>query len=226
MHPHQDYVIVPESSLTLVPETIPAQRAVLISNMETAVNAIWDSGLTIGNRVLVCGFGIVGALIAMLANQVPAVKVYVLETNLFRRQMAATLGFGIIDPKTAGAPAFDLAFNTTASSEALQVCIDYTLRDSKIIEVSWYGTKSATLALGTSFHTGHKHIISSQVSAIPPSMNLHFDFKRRKEVVLDLLSNELFDLLPFHSIPFEQLPQLFMQIRNHSYNQFSTIVKY
>ena len=44
LHPHQDRFVAPVSMLAPVPDGVPPRRAVLAANMETALNALWDSG--------------------------------------------------------------------------------------------------------------------------------------------------------------------------------------
>ena len=42
LHPHQDHFNAPIASLVPVPDGVPARRATLTANMETALNALWD----------------------------------------------------------------------------------------------------------------------------------------------------------------------------------------
>jgi threonine dehydrogenase-like Zn-dependent dehydrogenase len=226
MHPHQDYVIVPAGYLTIIPDAIPPQRATLAGNLETAVNAIWDSEISLGNRIIICGFGVVGALIAILAGQIPSTTVVIHETDLKRKEVAHTMGFEIFENENKSFQLFDIAFNTTASGEALQLCIDTTLPKSKIIEVSWYGSNAVNIRLGESFHTGQKQIVASQVSNIPQNKQSHFNQSRRKLLVFDLLRKDIFDKIPFHPVDFMQLPAVFDQIRNKTWDHFATLVKY
>ena len=44
LHPHQDRFIAPIDMLAPVPDDVPPRRATLAANMETALNALWDSG--------------------------------------------------------------------------------------------------------------------------------------------------------------------------------------
>ncbi len=44
LHPHQDSFRAQPEELTLIPDGVPAERAVLAANMETALNILWDSG--------------------------------------------------------------------------------------------------------------------------------------------------------------------------------------
>ena len=66
LYPHQDRYIVPVESLTVVPEDVPARRAVLTGTVETAINGIWEAGPRLGDRVAVIGAGLVGGMVAKL----------------------------------------------------------------------------------------------------------------------------------------------------------------
>ena len=46
LYPHQTRFVVPATAVTVVPETIPAGRAVLAAGLETAVNAVWTRDRT------------------------------------------------------------------------------------------------------------------------------------------------------------------------------------
>ena len=60
LHPHQDRYNVPADRLIPVPDNVPDRRAVLAANMETTVNALWDAGPRVGDRIAVVGAGVVG----------------------------------------------------------------------------------------------------------------------------------------------------------------------
>jgi len=83
LHPHQDLLTIDNQIISYIPTEIPAKRAALASNIETALNAIWDSGVSVGDKVVVCGFGMIGGLVARLLSLLPAVEVVVLEKNDF-----------------------------------------------------------------------------------------------------------------------------------------------
>lgn len=48
LYPHQSRYVVPVSAVTVVPESVPAARAVLAGTVETAVNALWDAAPSSG----------------------------------------------------------------------------------------------------------------------------------------------------------------------------------
>ena len=43
LYPHQTRYVVPATAVTVVPDGVPAHRAVLAGTVETAVNALWDA---------------------------------------------------------------------------------------------------------------------------------------------------------------------------------------
>ena len=63
MHPHQDRFVAPASMATPIPDGVSLKRATLAANMETALNALWDSGAGPADRIVVVGGGIVGLLV-------------------------------------------------------------------------------------------------------------------------------------------------------------------
>lgn len=210
LHPHQNACIVSESALSIIPHVIPPRRAVLASNVETAINAIWDSGLSIGDRVLVVGFGNIGALVALIARQIVGVEVVVAEMNSYRSAFAKQLGFFIHDEKME---AFDIAFNTSANAKGLQLAIDQVGFEGQIVELSWYGEQEVSISLGGSFHQERKQIISSQVGVIPTNKSNRWSYARRKELVWKILEDPIFDQLLTNEIEFGESPKFFENLR-------------
>src|SRR5919198_2947268 len=66
LYPHQTAYVVPARSVVVVPDDVPADRAVLAGTVETAVNALWDAAPLIGDRVAIVGAGMVGCCVARL----------------------------------------------------------------------------------------------------------------------------------------------------------------
>jgi threonine dehydrogenase-like Zn-dependent dehydrogenase len=92
LHPHQDHFIAPVTMIAPVPEGVPARRATLAANMETALNAHWDAGTGPGDRVAVVGAGIVGLMVAHLAARIPGAEVTVYDVDESRRTLVEALG--------------------------------------------------------------------------------------------------------------------------------------
>lgn len=225
MHPHQDYCLAAPEECTPLPVRIPSQRATLVSNMETALNAVWDSGLSAGNRVLVVGFGLIGALTAGLAGKFPAVEVWVSETDPFRRTLAEKWGFRRWEKSSDPAPV-DIAFNSSHAAAGLQEAIDAAGMEGRIVELSWYGEQPVEINLGGDFHYLRKKIISSQVSAIPGDRQQRWDYRRRKETVMRILEDPYWDRLLDVEVDFSEAPRLFRQLREGFFQGLSCTFRY
>lgn len=223
LHPHQNYCRVQADALTVLPEEVSPARGVLLSNMETALNAIWDSEVSIGDRVLLVGFGIIGSLTARLLRGIAGVELWVFDKNPGRIQAAQEMGFQTVDRLRYD---FDLAFHCSSSSNGLQACIDHVAFEGKIIELSWYGESSVNLKLGSTFHQERKQVISSQVSTLPPSRRARWDFERRKVLGIDLLKDKAFDDHLGEIVPFAKTPELFRNLRQGSLSALSWVIEY
>jgi NADPH:quinone reductase-like Zn-dependent oxidoreductase len=92
LYPHQTRYVVPATSVHVLPSAVPAARAVLAANLETAINALWDGAPSIGDRITVVGAGAVGCLVAWLAGRVPACDVELEDLNPERAAIAGKLG--------------------------------------------------------------------------------------------------------------------------------------
>src|ERR1700754_4289771 len=55
LHPHQDWFAAPASMVVPIPAGIPARRATLAANMETALNALWDGAAGPADHIAVVG---------------------------------------------------------------------------------------------------------------------------------------------------------------------------
>src|SRR3954464_6526888 len=92
LYPHQTAYVVPAGAVTVVPDDVPPARAVLAGTVETAVNALWDAGPLLGDRVAVVGAGMVGCCVARLLSRFPSVQVTLVDVDPRRSDVAAALG--------------------------------------------------------------------------------------------------------------------------------------
>lgn len=210
MHPHQNSCYIHANSASVVPGNIPAKRAILVANMETAINAVWDSGITNSEMVLIAGYGIIGALLARVCKQLYNCNVYILEQEETKMENAVSHGYSVASGDQG---MYDVAFNCTANENALQYCIDNIKKEAAVIELSWYGIKKVNICLGGSFHNLRKKIIASQVSAIPVHKRPEWDYAKRKSFAFEILQDGFYDLLLTNEIAFEKSPDFFNQNR-------------
>ena len=226
LHPHQEMAFVKTSEVTVIPEVLPPNVATLASNMETAVNANWDAEISMGDNVLIIGYGVIGALVASLVIQYPGMKLTIIELDDLRAAKAREYGFSVVRSVDELDCEFDIAFNTSASESGLQVAIDKTVTNGRIVELSWYGPKRVTIDLGNTFHYDRKRIISSQVGRIPAHKQHNWSFEKRKKLVFNLLKQpEMIELLK-NEILFSEAPGFYEKLRNKEINEFSTVINY
>lgn len=226
LHPHQEMAFISDSDVTVIPNGISPKVATLASNMETAVNAVWDAEIDIGDRILIVGYGLIGALIASLLVQIPGLSIAIVELNNKSAERAMKQGFEVVGSSAVMDKNFDAAFNTSADEAGLQLAIDSTITDGKVIEVSWYGSKNISIELGGNFHYGRKRIISSQVSNIPAHKKHNWTFDKRKDLVFNLLQNPKYNEFITHEIQFEMAPAFFNKMRKNEISEFSTLINY
>lgn len=208
MHPHQSRCWVKEEHVTLLPDEISLKKAPLISNIETVINAIWDSEITIGQTVLIAGFGNIGTLLAETIRHIPGVNIHILEQNKWRQKKAKELGYHISPINDV-----DIAFDTTASSGGLQACIKAVKEEGSVINLSWYGSKPIQINLGEDFHYGRKKIISSQVSIIPHHKQSNWDYAKRKALAIQLLIKYPYERCISNYVPFKESVDFYHRLR-------------
>jgi threonine dehydrogenase-like Zn-dependent dehydrogenase len=205
LHPHQDRYIVPEGAAVPIPDAVPTARAVLAANMETAVNALWDAGPLVGDRIAVIGAGVVGCLVAALAAGIPGTRVELIDIDAARAPIAAALGCAFALPETAREEA-DLVLHASGSPAGLALALRLAGFEARIVELSWYGDAPVSLPLGEGFHSRRLSIVSSQVGSVAPSRRTRASHRRRLELALELLVDPRFDRLLTGTSPFAELP--------------------
>jgi threonine dehydrogenase-like Zn-dependent dehydrogenase len=207
LHPHQNRFVVPQDMAATVPDDVPDRRATLAANMETAVNGLWDGAPGPGDRIAVVGAGVVGALVAALAARLPGAEVELVDIDPARKALAAALGCGFADPRTARAEA-DLVFHASGRAEGLTTALAVAGSEATIVELSWYGSSMVALPLGGAFHSRRLTLRSSQVGAVPAHRRARWSRQRRLALALSLLRDPVFDLLLSGDSRFSDMPEL------------------
>jgi threonine dehydrogenase-like Zn-dependent dehydrogenase len=211
LHPHQTAYVVPASAVTVVPDEVPADRAVLSGVVETAVNALWDAGPLVGDRVAVVGAGTLGCCVARLLARMPGVSVTMVDVDPSRARVASSLGCRFTLPDQAS-DGLDIVFHTSATSEGLQLSLEMLATEGTVVELSWYGDDETTLALGGSFHSRRLAVKASQVGTVSPARRGRRTTADRLALALTLLRDPAFDTLLTGESPFEDLPEVMARL--------------
>jgi threonine dehydrogenase-like Zn-dependent dehydrogenase len=211
LYPHQTAYVVPAGAVTVVPDDVPPERAVLAGIVETAVNALWDAAPLVGDRVAVVGAGMVGCTVARLLSRFPAVQVTLVDVLAGRAGVARALGVDFALPADA-AGGRDLVVHTSATSAGLQLSLDLLGPEGTVIDLSWYGDTDVQLSLGGSFHSRRLGLRASQVGTISPARSGSRTTADRLALALELLRDSAFDALVTGESPFGELPDVMARL--------------
>jgi threonine dehydrogenase-like Zn-dependent dehydrogenase len=225
LHPHQDAFHAPADRLAVVPGQVPARRATLAANMETALNALWDGGAGPGDRVVVVGAGVVGLLVAALAARLPGAAVTVVDEAAGRRPLAEALGAEFAPPDAAPEEA-DVVFHASASAAGLNTAIGCAGLEAAIVEMSWYGDRPVEAGLGGAFHSRRLRLVSSQVGQVSPGRRPRWDYARRLATALRLLDQPALDSLVSEEVAFEETPREMPRILGPGAHGLAPVIRY
>ncbi len=222
LHPHQDVFNVAADQLTPIPAGIPARRATLAANMETALNASWDGDPRAGDCNVIIGAGVVGLLLTSLLARIPIPAITV-DTDASRRPLIEALGGSYAATPPDGA---QVVFHTSATAAGLNAAINCAAFEGTIVEMSWYGDKPVTIDLGGAFHSRRLKLISSPVGHIATHQRLHWTFARRREAALGFLAAPELDALVADEIAFDDVPAAIPSILADDARGLAPVIRY
>lgn len=225
LYPHQDRYVVPAAALTVVPEGVPAARAVLAGTVETALNAVWDAAPRLGDRVAVVGAGMVGCAVAALLRRFPLGRLQLADVEADRRGTAAALGVEYVHPDDAAGDC-DLVVHCSATGAGLTRGLELLGDEGELVELSWYGDRQVPVVLGGAFHSRRLSIRSSQVGAVSAARRARRSHADRMALAMDLLRDPVFDALVSGPVPFTQLPEVFRALAAGELRGLCQVVEY
>ncbi|MBB4740796.1 threonine dehydrogenase-like Zn-dependent dehydrogenase [Actinoplanes octamycinicus] len=223
LYPHQTRFVVPADSVTVVPDGVPADRAVLTGTVETAVNAVWDARPQLGDRITVIGGGMVGASVAAILAGYPGADVQLVDADPARAGTADALGVPFALPDEAAGDR-DLVIHASANPAGLANALTLLRTEGTVVELSWYGDRTVPLPLGEHFHARRLTIRSSQVGGIAPARGR--SYAQRLALALELLRDDRFDALITGRSPFDELPEVMPGLADGSRPALCHVIDY
>lgn len=211
LHPHQTRYVVPARAVYPLPQAVPASRAVLAANLETAINGLWDARAQAGDRIAIIGAGTIGCLVAWLASHMPGSAVELVDINPGRAAVAKALGIRFVTPDSVSNEA-DVVIHSSGSPAGLGLALNVAGFEATIVEMSWYGTQMVPIPLGEVFHARRLTLKSSQVGTVANSQRPRWDAPRRMSLALTLLADPALDTLITGESKFEDLPQVMSEL--------------
>ncbi|MET7736019.1 zinc-binding alcohol dehydrogenase [Streptomyces sp. NPDC005402] len=224
LYPHQTRYVVPASAVTVVPDDVPARRAVLAGTVETAVNALWDAAPLVGDRIAVVGGGMVGSSVAALLARFPGARVQLVDADPARAETAEALGVGFASPADALGDC-DLVVHASATEQGLARSLELLSAEGTVLELSWYGDREVSLPLGEAFHSRRLVIRSSQVGTVSPARG-NRSYGDRLALALKLLADPALDALITGESAFEELPAVMPGLASGEIPALCHLVRY
>ena len=209
MYPHQSKFIINSSLATLIPNYIPAKRALLTANMETAINAIWDSQPSVGDRTYVIGAGIVGLLMAYVLSKIFGVEVAMFDIDMKKKNICKRLNIPFInDINKIQNP--DIIYECSGNISVLDNLVNHIALDTKICILSWYGKQKSQIKMGENCFSRRLNMIFSQVGNIASYKLRKYDNLKRRALALEMLNDNTLDcLIDKKEIQLKDLPKFF-----------------
>lgn len=140
------YVRVPAAGLVPLPDGVDDRVAALTEPLSVGLHAVHRGGVSVGDSVLVHGFGPVGAAVALAARLAGARVVVVSEPSATRREWAERLGADVVlDPSSVdvraetyrltGKVGPDIVFDCAGVPGLLAGIVDTARRGGRIVLV-------------------------------------------------------------------------------------------
>lgn len=226
--PHASGFVAPIASLVALPENLDAAQATLLPSVETALTLVLDAAPRFGERVAVFGQGVVGLLATSLLSRFPLSQLIVVEPDAKRQALALRRGAqrALAPVDAVALHDMDIVIEVSGNPQALDAVISATGFDGRIVVGSWYGTRRATVDLGSHFHRNRIQLIASQVSTIAPHLSGRWNRERRMAEVLHLLPQLDLGSLISHRFPLAQAADAYALIADHRAGVLQVIFDY
>ena len=215
LFPHQSAFVVPESAVAMVPEGVPARRAVLAGAVETAVNVLWDAAGDQGDGEADHSGADDRDAIADEGRGIPGVDVMVVDVDRSKAAVCERLGVRYAHPGVAAAER-DLVVDASGSEGGLQFALEAVATEGEIIVASWFGDRPVRLELGRDFHSRRLTIRSSQVGMVSPRRRGSRTTTDRLALALRLLRDPAFDALLTDDSSWRDLPAVMAAVSDGS----------
>ena len=223
MFPHQSMYIIQASLATLIPNDIPLRRALLTANMETAINAMWDTKPTIGDKTYVIGAGIVGILMAYVLSKSFGIDVIIIDKDSKKRKTCKALGL-IYKSDPSCINEADIIYECSGNVDVINELISKCSLETKICILSWYGKQQTKIKMGENCFSRRLEIIFSQVGNISAYKSKKWNNLSRRLLALNMLKDKKLDtLIDKNEIFLKDLPSFF---KKGNSNGLCKVVRY
>jgi threonine dehydrogenase-like Zn-dependent dehydrogenase len=230
----------PLASWTVLPPGFDPERAALLRSTAIALQAVHDTRLAFGDRVVVFGLGAFGLLALQLARLSGATWIAAVDPIADRRQLARRLGADVVlDPTTcdagreaklaAGRSGADVAIEFSGRYTALHDAMRSVRLAGTVVAAGFYvGEAGSELRLGEEWHHNRLTLVSSMSAWGAPHRKTGWDRRRLNEVAVHLLADGRLDVdaLITQRIPFERAAEAYELIDRGSEKTVRIVLTY
>jgi threonine dehydrogenase-like Zn-dependent dehydrogenase len=224
-HPHQTLFSVPKEQVTPLPIGMSERRALLISELERALSAVWAARPQLGEEALVVGEGPAALLVAYIAHTRAQLKVTLCPTSPLTAEIAARLGLSCCDVESAPCD-LDLVWHISPREGALHWCLGRAGAGGRVVDLSYHLTPQTPLLLPGDVAARGVDLTFAHPSRHAPSAQ-RWSRPQRRQLAAQLLSDPALDaLLEPTPIEFEDLPSALSRLCRLGSSSRYQVVRY
>ena len=237
--PIRESHIVSEDVLQPVPAGTNLEALLCWDPASVALCGIHDSGILVGDRVLVTGLGAIGLMATQLARLQGASWVACSDPIAKRRTVAATLGadlvinpgaddVGLIVKRHTASQGTDVSIEASGSYAALHDALRATAYGGTVASLAYYTGSAEQMHLQGEWHRNQLTLISSRNVNEPLRANPRWDSHRMHRQVIDLLASGRLraDGVLNPIVPFERSAEAYREIERNPDTSIKLAVRY
>ena len=230
---------VTEEVLQAVPAGTAPEALLCWDPASVALCGIHDSGIRVGDRVLVTGLGAIGLMAAQLARLQGAGWVACSDPIARRRELAAAHGADLLINPTAedagltvkrhtGGQGADVSIEASGSYAALHDALRATAYGGTVASLAYYTGTAEALHLQGEWHRNQLTLISSRNVNDPLRADPRWDAGRMHGQVIDLLAAGRLraDGVLDPIVPFERSAEAYREIERNPDASIKLAVRY
>ena len=234
--PHQEENVICARDAVLLPDTIPAEKGILFTNLITAYNGIMDTHIHLGEVVVISGLGVIGQLLVQMAKMSGAWKVYGVDVLEKRRNAALENGCDeAFDPASCdvameirmrtGKRGADKVIEASGNGKALNEAIRIAAPETSITALAWYQGALSSVDLSEEFHHNRIGIKQSQTGAMDPAFSNLWDYRRRVDTCIHILEKLKTDNL-FTEFEYDEIQKAYHMIDEEPEKIIQAVITY
>ncbi len=216
--PHGQFAAVDATQVTLLPDTIPDEEAVMLNILEVAHCALRRGDPAVGSNVAIVGQGVIGLSLTAYADAF-GFRTVVVDSVVERLEVARKMGVLLAVNsseedrydrihKLFGGDGADVTFEVTSHWSGIRTAMEMTRTDGKVVVVSRHTNVPDFNPFGHPFLGKRLNLITSYGHQATGS---RWSRHRSFSLTVDLLARRRLKIRPMltHRFPWQELPHVY-----------------